>query len=117
MASPTRRDLLKALLSGVLGAAGAAVVVTSAVASESPREEPTPADSFPPNEIEERAKKLAAELGPPPDNPEEMSAWINGGFRNGAFRNGGWVNGGGFRNGGFVNGGGGGFRNSRFRNW
>jgi hypothetical protein len=130
MNSITRRDLLKALLSGAASTAGAVVLARATLAAEGQAAAPT-------GDVQQRADHLTEEAA---DGLEPV-AFLNGafrnggGFRNGAFRNGGgfrngaFRNGGGFRNGGFANGGfrnggfvnggfrNGGFRNGSFRNW
>src|SRR5262245_60734021 len=112
----TRRNLLKALLGGIQ-AAGAVVLARAVPLADA-------AESAPPPDLLGRADRLAEGLPASPGGQEPV-AFANGGFANGggggfrnsAFRNGG--GGGAFRNGGFANGGGGGgaFRNGAFRNY
>jgi 3-oxoacyl-(acyl-carrier-protein) synthase len=105
MNETSRRSVLKALLGGVLQAAGAVVLARATLASSS---EAVAAEG-----VTQRADRLAEALPTiPPDDLQQAA------FSNAAFRNSGGGGGGGFRNGGFANGGGGGgaFKNGTFRN-
>ncbi|MGL4552991.1 MAG: hypothetical protein ACRC33_17590 [Gemmataceae bacterium] len=139
MSAIDRRQLLQNLLGGLLGTAGTAVLARATLA---PAEAQAAAA---PGSIEERADKVAAAVqqAPEGEQPDELTAFLNGGFLNGggprgilnngrgflnggggrAFLNGGggrgFLNGGnGFNNGGFFNGGGfpNGFNNGGFFN-
>jgi hypothetical protein len=121
MSAISRRQLLHDLIGGLLGTAGTVVLASAALGMTEAEAAAPPTEN-----IEERADRVAEELGAIPEGEGEFTSFVNGGFRNGGgggFRKGGFANGGGgsggFRKGGFANGGGGsgGFRNSAgFRN-
>ncbi len=136
MSAMSRRGMLREVLGGLLGVAGAAVIARAVL--EPAAAEAAPADG----DVQRRADQVAAEVGTAPEGDgTELTAFVNGGFRNGGggggfrkgafangggggggFKNGAFANGGGggggFKNGGFANGGGGGgFRNGAFRNF
>jgi rSAM-associated Gly-rich repeat protein len=136
MSAISRRQLLQGLLGGLLGTVGTVVLASAALGTTEAEAAAPPTEN-----VEERADRVAEELGPIPEDEGEFTSFLNGGFlnglgggfpgrfRNGGFGPGGFYNGafrnggfgpGHFRNGGFPNGGwdgwGGGFRNGGFGN-
>jgi hypothetical protein len=128
MTTSDRRRFLKGLLGALAGTAGTVVLGTTstpaATAAEGAPEGATEGTAAgphqtQPSDIQERAEQIAT-TAEAEQQDVPVSAFVNGGgggFRNSAFRNGGG-GGGGFRNGGFANGGGGGggFRKGGFAN-
>jgi DMSO/TMAO reductase YedYZ molybdopterin-dependent catalytic subunit len=117
MKNMNRREHLKALLSGLLGAAGTAIVASAVLPAGAAQAKTITAGDQSAEDFKTRAQQLSEEQNGTLEGEEEAGKWVNGAFRNAAFRNVG-TGGGAFRNGGFANGavGGGAFRNGGFAN-
>lgn len=142
-----RRQFLKGILGRLVQTAGTVVVASAAVSMARAQADQSEGAETPPEDVKERADRLAATGNLPAEDAEAgTSEFLNGAFRNhplgafrnaplgafrntplGAFRNhpvGGFRNTplGAFANGGWPNGGWGGFRNGGWpnggwRNW
>lgn len=115
MSDTNRRQFLKGILGKLAQAAGAVVVASAAASTARAQEHQSEGAEAPPEDVQERADRLAASGNFPAEDAEALAnEFLNRGFRNTPL--------GGFRNtplGSFRNSGLGGFRNSpvgRFRN-